>query len=81
LSTSACLTPAASALRLNRAAHFVAIGGPRKSQRHGAASLHLHAKGHIASINTATQLGGTSRVLKRAAQRRTILLDLTCGLL
>ena len=67
--------------RLKSAAHLVAIDGARKSQRHSAASLHLHAKRHIVSVNAASQRRGTPRALKRATQLGAILLDLNCGLL
>src|ERR1700692_4342742 len=79
-STSASSASATSALRLKGAAHFIAIDGARKSQGHGA-SLYLHAERHIVSSNASIQRRGSTRVLKRAAQFGTILLDLQCGLL
>jgi len=82
LSTCAPSTSAASALRLKGAAHLVAIDGACKSQSHGASSLYLQTKRNVVSRNTPGQLRGTSsRVLKRAAQIGTILLDLNRGLL
>jgi hypothetical protein len=82
LSTCAPAAPAAPALRLKGTGHFVAIDGACKSQSHGASSLYLQTKRNVVSGNTSGQLRGTSsRVLKRAAQIGTILLDLNRGLL
>jgi len=83
LSTSASpttVTAATSALRLESAAHFVAIDGARKSQSHGA-SLYLHAKRHVVSSNASSHRRRSARVLKRAAEFGAILLDLHGGLL
>src|ERR1700691_4426530 len=80
--TPASAPSSTSALRLKGAAHFVASDGAGKSQRDGAAGLYLHAERYIVSRNTSRQRrGGTSGVLKCAAQLRTILLDLNCSLL
>ena len=74
-------TSATSALRLKGTAHFVAIDDARKSQGHRA-SLRLHAERHVVASNTSRELRGTSsRILKRAAQSSTILLNLNCALL
>src|ERR1700722_2704161 len=64
------------ALRLKGSTHFVGIDGARKSQRHSAVSLHLHAKRHVVSVNLASQRRGTTLPLKRTAQLGAILLDL-----
>jgi hypothetical protein len=48
--STSSMTAATSALRLKGAAHFVAINGPCKSQRHGT-SLYLHAKRQVLSSN------------------------------
>jgi hypothetical protein len=66
---------ATSAPRLKGTAHFVAIGGARKSHGHGA-SWYLHTERHLVSSNASSQLRGATLVLKRAAQFRAILLDL-----
>jgi hypothetical protein len=82
LAVSFSFTPATSAaLRLKGAAHFVAIDGARKSQSDGAASLHLHAKRYVASIDAAGQRRGAPWALKGAAELGTVLLDVNCGLL
>ncbi len=82
ISSSASVSFMPAALRLKRAAHFVAIDGTRKSQRRGAAaSRHLHVKRYVISIHAAGQRRGAPRALQGAAQLGPILLDLHGGLL